>query len=213
SIDRVTRTRVMVPKPYFTLENGELRLHNVPVAKTRPPATIDPDRRTPAGIRGRIQRMALDPRLQPLRNALRERAPQLQAEMYRLAGFQPYPEYDADTTDGWRLLEAIVRQFVAEAAPVPVLVVAVPTPEYFQYGARPNYLPLMERFHAPGRGVHVVDITTPLMQLPWEERYALTFRRDVHFSAGGHRKVADLLADAIVRDGLLTGARRTSAPT
>jgi carbamoyltransferase len=38
SIDRVTGARVMVPKPYFTLEDDELRLHHVPVPRHRPHA-------------------------------------------------------------------------------------------------------------------------------------------------------------------------------
>jgi len=203
SIDRQTRQRVMVPKPYFTLESTGLRLHNVPVAKTRPPAEPNGARPSRGGVRGTLQRMALDARLQPIRTILRQRAPRAQAQMYRLAGFQPYPEYDSQTTPGWQLLEAIVRQFLQEAAPVPVLLTAVPTPEYFQYGARPNFLPLFERFDDPSRGVHVVDITTPLMELPWDERYALTYRRDVHFSPAGHQRVSDLLAKAIEDRGLL----------
>ena len=202
SIDRVTGSRVMVPKPYFTLEADGLGLHNVPVPKTRPPATTDPGRHANAAG-GALQRLALGRRLRSVRTLLRERAPHAQAEMYRLAGFTPYPEYDSDATPGWRLLEAIIRRFVDEAAPVPVLIVAVPTPEFFQYRAHPNYLRLFERFHAPERGVHVVDITTPLASLPWDERRALTFRGDVHFSAEGHRRVAEVLARAIDAERLL----------
>jgi carbamoyltransferase len=211
SIDRQTRSRVMVPKPFFTLEDGGLRLHNVPVPKTRPPADGNGSRPARRGVRGTLQRMALDPRLQPIRTMLRERAPRAQAEMYRLAGFQPYPEYDSDTITGWRLLEALIRQFLADAAPVPVVVAAIPTPEYFQFGAAPNYLPLFARFDAPSRGVHVVDVTTPLNALPWNDRRSLTYRRDVHFSPAGHEKLSEILANAIIDRGLLP-RRAAAAP-
>src|SRR5262249_14283595 len=36
SIDRLSRQRLLVPKPYFTLDDGKLNLHNVPVPRERP---------------------------------------------------------------------------------------------------------------------------------------------------------------------------------
>jgi len=81
SIDRQTRQRVMVPKPYFTLESTGLRLHNVPVSKTRPPAEPNGARPSRGGVRGTLQRMALDARLQPIRTILRQRAPCAQEQM------------------------------------------------------------------------------------------------------------------------------------
>src|SRR5260370_33651597 len=38
SIDRVSRRRVLLPKPYFLLDNGRLVLHGTPVPKERPEA-------------------------------------------------------------------------------------------------------------------------------------------------------------------------------
>ena len=43
TLDRVTRRRLLVPKPYFVVdENGALQLHNVPVPIERPELNGDP---------------------------------------------------------------------------------------------------------------------------------------------------------------------------
>ena len=110
SIDRTTGRRIMVPKPYFTLEGGELELHNVPVPKTRPDAPPPRDWRDQGSfVKKQLWSLAQDPRLNAVRSAVRRHAPRVQSEIYRIAGFQPYPDYLSEDTPGWQLLEAILR--------------------------------------------------------------------------------------------------------
>ena len=215
SIDRTTGHRIMASKPYFSLDGGGLRLNNVPVPMTRPSANGGATgvNHAPGALRGALWALAQDARLESVRKSVRSKAPRLQSEFYRMAGFQPYREYLSEETPGWKLLEAIIRQFISEVSPVPVLLYAVPTAEFFLHGAEPVFLPLFERFRDPARGVHVADLTTPLRAQTWQQRYDSTFRQDPHFSEAGNRTIADILSREIEQLGLLPARARTAAST
>ena len=206
-LDRITRRRLLVPKPYFTLsEGGELELHHVPVPLERPAE----DSATLRVHRGDVHREA-NPRLRPvyrvadalmadprLRRLGRFVSPQrvedhtrLRAWLLRLSGFDPYPEYRDPGSDGQRLMSAIVERFLANVERCPVAIVPIPDKHYTLTGLEPFYQEFFERFSAPERGVHVLDITRPLQALPFAERKKLDFSTDPHFSPSGNRVVAD----------------------
>ena len=205
SIDRTTRQRILVPKPYFTLDGDALRLHNVPVPRVRPVTE-------PAGVegpeRGGLVARGLDiyrnsARLALLRDIVRRRLPRWQSRAYRMLGVRPYQDYASERTAGWRLQEAIIRRFLDRAAPTPVLIVPVPGYQYFLHGADPAYQRLFERLEDPARGIYVADITAPMQQLPWKTRRTLCFTRDSHFSPAGHDVAARAIGDRISSAGLL----------
>ncbi|HKA40325.1 MAG TPA: carbamoyltransferase N-terminal domain-containing protein, partial [Burkholderiales bacterium] len=210
SIDRVTKQRVLVPKPYFTLgEDGRLKLHQVPVPRERPsvgsltPATGDSQN----GWKERLlDWYRNDPRLAEMRNWVRRDLPRAKAEFFRLSGVQPYPEFRSRASAGWRLMATILRQFVEEVRPRPVLIVPVPSYEFYLHGMKPIYQPLFEDLEDPARGVSVADVSRPLVALPYETRQKLTFRNGGHFTPFANRLVARHIADCIRRHRLLPGA-------
>jgi carbamoyltransferase len=214
SIDRLSRRRVLVPKPYFLLENGVLRLHNVPVPRVRPPVgSLDPEtlpetkaledwrhvmfrrwRRTPSSAR-----------------FARWLGPRLRSELYRLSGVQPYPAVKSRTSPGWQLMKAILGEFVREVAPRPVLIVPIPTWEYYEHGAEPVYQQFFAELEDRARGVHVLDVSTPLVRLPWMSRQRLAFRGG-HFTPLGNAEVARLMATAILGRRLLPEKTASASP-
>ncbi len=223
SIDRVSGQHVLVPKPYFTLAGGELELHNVPVPLERPAVGSVGAERYQAKVPSRLRQVFRlldiyrnDPRLAGVRRFASKRLPGLRSQILRQAGFQPYPDYKTPERGGWPLLRALITRFLSAAHPVPVLV--VPIPSYFHFGddVEPIYQPLFAALADPARGVHVMDLTTPLSDRPREERRQLVFQRDkTHFAPPGHRVVAGLLADAIRSRKLLperAAAHAISAP-
>jgi len=217
SIDRITRERVLVPKPYFTLQEGELQLHHSPVPRERPPVgSIEPEtiaatraardwrqrllatwRKTTASIR--------------VPSSLERAAARLRSGVYRLSGVQPYPDFNSRTSAGWLLMERIVRQFAAEVAPLPLLIVPIPTWEYYRHGAKPVYQEFFEGIEDRERGVHVTDVSSPLIRLPWETRQELAFRAG-HFTPYGNLLLAELMAGAIRERGLLGGGAGPKQP-
>jgi carbamoyltransferase len=218
SIDRVSGRQILVPKPFFSLEDGELRPHQIPVPVLRPEAVtshpgngdmastwlndaLNAYRSNPA--LARVRRLAGDPNSAA--------SIWLRSQALKLTGFQPHPAYQSPDTPGWRLMEALLRRFAAGG--LPVLVVPLPTYYFYLYGVKPDYQQLYSRLAEPRQGVHVADLTSPLRALPVQERVALTLREDGHFSPEGHRRIAGLITEQVTSRRLLpTAAARVKPP-
>ncbi len=209
SIDRVSRRRVLVPKPYFLLDNGRLVLHGTPVPKERPEAgSVDTETSTGTaeleGIGDSLLRWYREtPGLEPVRQWMRNDLPRVKSELFRLSGAQPYPDFKSADSPGWKLMRAILEQFVAEAAPRPVMIVPIPTWEFYLHGLKPVYQEFFETLEDRERGVRVLDVSTPLIELPWATRQQLSFRIGGHFTPFANEKVARMMAERIQKDTLL----------
>lgn len=207
-IDRVTRKHLLVPKPYFRIVDGRLELHHVPVPMERPVDSGHID--TAAGKSqdtwlGRVRGLYLKvPGLKEVRHSalFKEFASRTIQEWKKRKG-NPYPDILSPDTPGWRLMEAILRQFVAETRPLPIVIVPIPTPEFFQDGRKPIYQELFERLDAPSEGVHVCDVSTPLVRLPWAARQKLAYELGGHFKPTANRMVAESMASFIKSRGLI----------
>ena len=216
SIDRLSRQRLLVPKPYFTLDGGKLALHNVPVPRERPMAgTVDTAAATGSnGLNGwkesALKAYRESPRLARLRQWARRDLVRLKSEAYRLSGVQPYPEFKDPDSPGWKLMRAILEEFTREAAPTPVLIVPTPTWEYYLHGAEPIYQKFFDALDDPVRGLHVLDVSHPLIGEPWETRQKYSFKMGGHFTPFANEKVARMIADCIEKRGLLATRPQTT---
>ena len=211
AIDRILGRRVLVPKPYFELDRGDLVLRHVPVPKERP-ADNGHETGTPSDGDAWVRRIQAwsgkVPGLHTLRrSALLERlGSRLISAVHRVRAAHPYPDILSADTPGWQLMEAIVRQFIAEAKPLPVVVVPIPTKDFYQVGMKPVYQKLFAALDSPADGVHVCDVSTPLVNLPWSTRQKLTFDIGGHFTPMAGRLVAEMLAEFIQARQLLSPA-------
>ena len=204
-IDRVTRKRLRVPKPYFRLVNGRLALHNVPVPMERPVDTGDGAESDQDGPLGGVRDWYLRiPGLKRLRHSslLGGLGTRVIQQLKKRTG-NPYPDILSPDTSGWRLMEAILRQFAVEVRPRPLVVVPIPTPEFYQDGREPVYQKLFQRLDAPSEGVHVCDVSTPLVRLPWAERQKLGYEVGGHFTPMANRIVAEHIASFMKARGLV----------
>jgi len=209
SIDRVSRRKVLIPKPYFQLENGRLVLHSVPVPKERPevgslnPETSDGTTKL-SGIReSLLQWYRESPELERARRWIRKDLGRVKSEMFRLSGAQPYPDFKSQDSPGWLLMKAILQEFVRDVAPRPVLIVPIPTWEFYLHGLEPIYQPFFQTLENQAEGIHVLDVSTPLIQLPWDTRQELSFKVGGHFTTFGHEKVARMMGEKIQQSRLL----------
>jgi carbamoyltransferase len=209
----------MVPKPYFTLEEGGLTLHNSPVPRPSPVEDVAHaftlhGAGDIAGWRGRALRWFQETAgLDKVRRFVREDLANVKSAVYRWSGLQPYPDFKDETTSGWTLMKAILQQFVREAAPVPVLIVPIPTYHFYSHGVKPIYQPFFEAL--AGRGVHVLDVSNPLIAHPWEVRQTFSFKSGGHFTPFAHDLVARMMAETIEKERLLPQvnvASKNSAP-
>ena len=207
SIERPTGRRVLVAKPYFTLDNGNLVLHHSPVPRERPVVGAIDTRVTESDSQGwkeaAIKAYRENPHLSYLRKWVRTDLQHVKSEVMRLSGAQPYPEFKSQDTAGWQLMRAILEQFVREAAPTPVLIVPIPTYEFYLHGVKPVYQRFFEGLADPRRGVHVLDVSTPLLSESWETRQKYSFKVGGHFTPFANERVGRLMADCVQERGLL----------
>jgi len=212
-IDRVTRRRLLVPKPYFRLVDGGLELHHVPVPMERPEDQAGSGSALENEFIGQVRDWYLAiPGLRYLRSAppLRSLATRLIQELKKRTG-NPYPDIHSPDSPGWRLMEAILRQFVDEVRPRPVVIVPIPTQEFYQDGREPVYQRLFDRLDAPEEGVHVCDVSTPLVRLPWATRQTLGYELGGHLTPTGNRLVAEHLASFVKSRALMPRATPQSS--
>ena len=195
SVDRTSGKRVMVPKPYFALHNGALTLKHQPVPTERP---LVPERDSEAG--STLKRIYNLPQMEPVRQLYRNSG--LRGRLKRSS--TPYSDYADPTSNGWQLMQAILGRFINAAKPTPVLIVPVPTYRYFLDGAEPVYQARFDALADPTSGVHVMDITTPILNLPQADINGLMLPNDKHhLSVQGHQRIAEMLSDGIQKRDLL----------
>jgi carbamoyltransferase len=207
SIDRVTGQRVFVSKPYFSLENGVLELKNVPVPKERPIVEDIVNTSEKESFSERVLGWYRKNRgLKKVREIVREKFSKSQSDLYRMSGLQPYPDFKSADSQGWQLMEGILKQFIKEVSPTPVLIVPIPTYEFFIHGVKPIYQPLFETLADKDNGVYVGNVTAPLMELAWEERNNLIYKVGGHFKPHANKMVAERIAKCIKYESLLKPA-------
>lgn len=205
SIDRVTGKRVLVPKPYFTLDGTQLCLNNVPVPLER----LVADTRQEASVGNahwfdRIIRLYRStPWLKSVGQVFEARSREIRGGLLRRTGFQPYAGYASADEAAWQLMQSIVKRFHTDVSPIPLLVVPIPNYYFYLHGLKPLYQSLFNNLADPERGLHVSDLTARITALPKETRERLSFRHDSHFSPFGHEQVARLIQEDIVSRGLL----------
>lgn len=209
AIDRVTGNQVMVPKPYFELADGQLVLNQVPVPIERLQASDSSDKEHNKRADVWLNRLHSVyenvPGLKQLRESelVSDKASRLITEFRRVRGQHPYPDILSNDTPGWLLMKAILEEFIAELQPLPVVIFPIPTRDFYEIGMEPVYQSLFEQLDDPANGVHVGDVSTQLISLPYEQRTKLTHQVGGHFTAMANEIVAKSMKEFLIERDLL----------
>lgn len=183
-----TGQEVIYAKPYFSIDDGELVLHQVPVPKSpRTRSAMSADEIlyvesgvNMAGLRSIVKKLGMRDLIQ------------------KLTKFQPIPEYDSPDNPKWLLLRKILETWI-RGSKTPVLLFLVPMWPFVEQSSDPtNYLARYREL-AQETGCHVHDPLPDLWKYPAEERRAFRFKVDSHLTAKGHQAMAISLAAAIER--------------
>lgn len=190
---------VLYAKPYYTLRDGVLDLHNVPPPK-RP---LLPGDLTPAE-RKHIAAFTRFPRLKRLLLRLRRRpavrrwlsSGEAKDRLLRLLRYQPVTEYDRPDDPAWSLMRAILEAWLrGHAAPV----LLVPIPLYHHLAGIADAAPFLTRLRevASVTGALLHDPLPDLAAYPRGQQRSFYFEHDGHFTPEGHRAFAASLGRAI----------------
>ena len=202
SFERTTGEFVLVPKPYFTLSNqNKLELSHIPVPMKRKPVGHKPENEYLAPFTGGNK--YIDPffKLSKLKKVVAPITSKLnlgiQKKLKKRINFQPHRDYDDPSSQGWQLMEAIIKQFHSEISPLQLMIVPLPTYNYLYEQYVPNYIDRFESLGSLGDKIHVLDLTSQLLNMPLEIRRKMFFKRDSHFSPYGHQIISDLVSTKI----------------
>ena len=209
AVDRATGRPLNVPKPYYELVQGNLKLRNVPVPiarlESQDSASNSPGIREPEWYQLARRAYRHSSVLRKIRHSrpLEDFSSQVISEFHRLTENQPYTDITSPDSAGWKLMKAILTEFIDVANGIPVLIVPIPTKEFYVRGVRPIYQELFATLDDPANRVHVADVSTSLIALPWRTRKLLHYEIGCHFTPFAHELVSKELARFIEGRNLL----------
>lgn len=175
-------------KPYYSLENGELKLHHIPVPK----APMTKDAMSPEDAK----HVDLGVPYAALRGVVKKLG--MRDLMQKITRFQPVPDYDSPDNPHWLLLREILKAWIAESR-APVLVFLVPMWPFVEESSDPTNYQARYRELAKETGCYVHDPLPDLWKYSLEDRRNFRFKVDSHYTPKGHRALAESLAPAIER--------------
>lgn len=174
---------LIVPKPWFEVsDSGALSLRGVPVP---PPYKMKPETKSAdAGGAGRFR---------ALRGLVNRLGPDFKDAIQRVTRYQPFPEYDSADSPGWKLMRAILGQWIAEAK-APVIVCVIPFYQHIEKSA--SYKNIRRRFDefSGSSGASVYHVIDDLWSHPPGVRRSFRFRTDCHLTPAGHKAIGESLA-------------------
>lgn len=189
------------PKPYFTVDNDNLVLHNQPVPansiseeevlKSVKSFTLDEPsvRRALTWALADLAGWRIIP--QWLRESLSLRI--------SLALRHPYGSYDSEHNPSWQLMRLIIQRFAVQVDEKPLFILPIPTIHHIMGRVASSYLDRFVPFHEPARLRFMVDVLPYFKRLP-KEKLMKCFLADTHFSPLGHQVMAEAISDALVKN-------------
>jgi carbamoyltransferase len=179
----------LLAKPYYTLESdGKLALHNVPVPR-------DPIAAGDVGDDG-LAHLDRGGRFARLRETVNRLGPGAKDRLQRWSGYQPVPGYDRASHPHWKLLEAILRQWIGEIA-TPVVICPIPLYQHIEETASPSGYRARFASLADPPAVIVHDPLPDFQRAPRAERRRYRFPGDCHLTPSAHELLAVSLAGCI----------------
>jgi len=172
-------------KPYFTLVDGELIVHQIPV----PQEPVD-EKSLPVDQIDQNGRM---PWLRLLVNSLGPIPKQI---VQKVTGYDPVPAYNMVDDADWQLMSAILQRWI-ERCRQPVILVPIPLYQHVEKTANPDSYRARFRELAALTGAVLHDPLDDLWSFSHQERRKFRFKEDIHLTSAGHLALAESLAPII----------------
>lgn len=192
--NRVTGEINLVPKPYFTIGNGNLQLHHVPVPRehfllSEAPREILAQQTMDRSLFPKsvvsIYKL-VNKHLFPLRDPLIRFS-----HAYKF--FHPYPQYDSTSHPDSLLMKAILKRFADLAGSCKVVLAPLPTFHCIEKLIRPNYLEYFRELAEEDSRFQFINLLPYFHKLSSKTRHQCYYARDYHYTPLGHSIIAKAL--------------------
>jgi hypothetical protein len=180
---------LIVPKPWYELSAAnELVLRGVPV---QAPYSLAAEQT--------VAKSDAVGRFGALRKLVNMFGPEFKDSIQKLTRYQPLPEYKTADSQGWRLMRAILGQWIANSK-VPVKIIVLPVYQYVEKTA--SYADIRKRFDefAEASNVTVHHAVDDLWAYPASVRRTFRFRTDCHLTPLAHEVIGKSLAKILARE-------------
>ena len=181
----------LVPKPYFTIENDRLKLHNSPVPKKRESTS---DTKNP-------ERM-----FQPtdfVRNIFHKYVPRrIKEKMLKFQLSNQHAGYENENDPRWILMRKLLEGIVELAGDKEIILAPL---SYHRIGVNPQYQERFINLAEQYKNVHFVDILDEFKKV--KDTDSLYFAKDHHYSEYTHQIIADTISSNILGLNLLEQAK------
>jgi hypothetical protein len=176
-------------KPYFELANDKLVLRNVPV----PRGFISEKDMPEDGLRY-VDRGGPAPRLRRFANAYLK---PFKSIVQSMIAYQPVPLYDDPDNPAWKLMKAILVEWISESRGRHVLICPIPLYHHIEQTASPASYQLRFQELAGPDNVTVADPLPRFWAESPDNRRYCRFRNDPHLTPYGHEVLADAMKPVI----------------
>ncbi|MFC1921398.1 hypothetical protein ACFLYQ_06725 [Chloroflexota bacterium] len=173
-------------KPYFELVDGSLILKNVP-----PPSGPLSESALSKEEKNFVDQGGRFPGIEKLVAKLG--AKDLVQKMVK---FQPYPEYNSPNNPTWRVMQAILQEWINNH-PGQVLLMPLPLYQHLEEMSDPSSYQARFREVASATGCMLYDPLPDLLRYPLVERRGFRSRRDPHLTQEGHAALATCLTPVL----------------
>lgn len=187
SVEAQTGKMVMVPKPFFTVDNGQLVRHNYPVPIERQEINEHKQQEKLFQPNGFVKK--LFHKYMPKR---------LKEELLRIQ-FKEHNGYQSEGDSRWVLMRMLLEKIIEKAGNIPVILAPLP---YHQVYKNPDYRQRFITLASKYSNVTFVDILDKFKKVPNTDD--LDFPKDQHYSEYGHQVIADAIIKAISEKSILT---------
>ena len=173
-------------KPYYTLERGQLHLHHVP-PRAEPFDLHD----MPLQEQATVDSGGRFPLLRKVVTALGAKE-----MVQRLTHYLPVPDYESADTEGWRLMRAILTQWV-RALDRPVVLMPLPLPQHIDEACDASAYQARFAELAAELACTLHDPLPCFLSYSQAQRRRFRWEKDIHFTPEGHRVLAQSLAPVL----------------
>jgi len=186
SIEGQTGREILVPKPYFTLENNKLVRHNYPVPM---------ERKIVKGFYGKENMVNPNGFIKKLFHKYVPK--RIKEELLKIKAVE-HRGYETENDPRWILMRSLLEAIIEKAGNIPIILAPLP---YYQTYKNPKYKNRFINLAKKYENVTFVDILEKFKTIPNSEK--LFYTKDAHYSELGNQLVADEIIRVINKKRIL----------
>jgi len=192
SVESQTGKEILVPKPYFTIEEGELVQYNVSVPIER------------EIVHGFSEKHKIFKINETLSKVFRKYIPkQLKEELKKIQSIE-HQGYANENDPRWILMRHLLEGIINLAGDIPIILAPLP---YHEIHRNPDYRDRFKNLAKKYDNVTFVDILEKFKKI--QNTDDLFFVKDSHYSELGHQIISDKIIEVIKQKGILKSYKQS----